>query len=588
MGTKARAKRQRASGFDWILKGLDAGLLFVLPLIFYRGFAEQFSTGKTLLAQALVALGLAAWSAALRLGKTRWPSSFKLALPLGALAAAALISCLNSPAPSFSLIEAEYFLSGPLWLLMWVTWSSGVADVRRAAKFVAAAGGVAAAVALLQWAGHDPLLFGGYGVPWGTMVPRMRLYSTFGNPNLLCGYLIGAIFPALALALIARSQAGKIGAWCSAAFVLAAIVGTGSYGGWAALIAGAIAAGLVYRAAQRGQRAGGAQLPKMAMKSALPVWLVAALVLQASVDPSLLSRAQGRLFLWRAAWPMFREHPLIGSGWGTFQLRFLELQAQFLAAHREWTRLWTMALEAHNDPYQILLETGLLGIAALVWLAVEYGRGVWTLAHSGSSRESVLWLSAGAGGVVAIFTNSLVNFQLAVAPTLILLFTLLGIPQKLAPQAESAPLRAVNRRATLPAAAGFIALCGGLFWGVASRAVGEMKYQAALEFESQGDFAAAEQSDRAGIAAAPWNGRLRFALARALYLQQKYPDALAEARLAERAFSDSHLEVLKARILDRVGRGPEALASYRRALYLDPTLKTVQSDIERLEQIPSN
>jgi hypothetical protein len=57
---------------------------------------------------------------------------------------------------------------------------------------------------------------------------------------------------------------------------------------------------------------------------------------------------------------------------------------------------------------------------------------------------------------------------------------------------------------------------------------------------------------------------------------------LAEVLLAERTFADSHLEVLKARIQDQMGLAGPALASYRHALALDPTLKSVQADIERL------
>ena len=51
---------------------------------------------------------------------------------------------------------------------------------------------------------------------------------------------------------------------------------------------------------------------------------------------------------------------------------------------------------------------------------------------------------------------------------------------------------------------------------------------------------------------------------------------------AERTYTDSHQEVLRARILEQLGRNSEALAAYRHALWLDPTLTSVQEDIERL------
>jgi hypothetical protein len=90
--------------------------------------------------------------------------------------------------------------------------------------------------------------------------------------------------------------------------------------------------------------------------------------------------------------------------------------------------------------------------------------------------------------------------------------------------------------------------------------------------------------DPSSISQAPQNGKLHFALARVPYLQQEYEPALSKAELAEAAYSDSHLVVLKARILDRMGRGAQALENYRRAQALDPTLRTVRPDIERLEE----
>ena len=103
---------------NWIW---EAGLLLVLPLAFYRGFAEQFSTPKFFLTKFLMITGLAVWG----LGRiwTAPPRRFRfnLALPLLTFSIAALISCLPSPAPRFSLMEVEYMLCGPVWVLLLVS-----------------------------------------------------------------------------------------------------------------------------------------------------------------------------------------------------------------------------------------------------------------------------------------------------------------------------------------------------------------------------------------------------------------------------------------------------------------------------------
>ena len=171
---------------NWIC---EVGLLLVLPLAFYRGFAEPFSTPKFFLTKFLVITGLAFWG----LGRI-WTAPprrfhFNLALPLFAFSIAALISCLASPAPRFSLLEVEYMLCGPVWVLLLVSTELGQGAVRRIAVLTGLAGMLVAGIIFLQWFGFDPVLLGGYQVDWTSMVARMRLYSTFGNPNFVGGYL---------------------------------------------------------------------------------------------------------------------------------------------------------------------------------------------------------------------------------------------------------------------------------------------------------------------------------------------------------------------------------------------------------------
>ena len=61
---------------NWIW---EAGLLLVLPLAFYRGFAEQFSTPKFFLTKCLIITGLAVWA----LGGVWTPALRRVRFPLG-------------------------------------------------------------------------------------------------------------------------------------------------------------------------------------------------------------------------------------------------------------------------------------------------------------------------------------------------------------------------------------------------------------------------------------------------------------------------------------------------------------------------
>jgi len=575
----------------------EAGLLLVLPLGFYRGFAEQFSTPKSFLTKSLIIVGLAVWALS-GIGRPAFRRGrFSLGLSLLVFNFAALVSCLNCPVPRFSLLEVELALCGPAWVLLLVSWDEGESSVSRIAMLTGVAGALVAGIALLQRLGYDPLLLGGYRVNWGTMVARMRLYSTLGNPNFVGGYLIGAIFPSLALAAVSRARWAKGLWWGLAVVMVAAIVETGSRGAWFGLAAGlAVAGAIVLRksSSRTEVRQPGGRAGSNILGFVVPVWCWPAALLTLTLTERLAAQFRGRVYLWRFSWPIFTEHPILGSGWGTYQLLYLEFQGKFLAAHPDYVGYWTNNRLLHNDPLQLLLEAGLVGFGALVWVLWEYGRQARRVLRQAAGPWARHGIAASAGGVTAILVDSLFNFQFAVPPTFILLFTLLAFPTLLQgndveegggdqpaptlPARRSPWLRAVKLASSLA----ILSAAGGLLWQQTRVLASERAYQAATVLEDHNNLGEAETAYRHSIDLNPLNGRAHFGLTRVCYLGGRFPEALQEIVLAERTYTDSHQEVLRAHIVDRLDRGEEALAVYRHALWLDPTLTSVQADIERL------
>ena len=129
-----------------------------------------------------------------------------------------------------------------------------------------------------------------------------------------------------------------------------------------------------------------------------------------------------------------------------------------------------------------------------------------------------------------------------------------------------------------------LAAAGGLLWQQTRVLASERLYQTASDLEDHNDLTGAEDAFRRSIDLNDLNGRAHFGLSRVLYSRGRSVEALEEIVRAERTYADSHQEVLRARILDQMGRNSEALAAYRHALWLDPTLTSVQEDIERLSK----
>jgi len=97
---------------------------------------------------------------------------------------------------------------------------------------------------------------------------------------------------------------------------------------------------------------------------------------------------QVRLLSWRDAIPMILERPLLGHGPDNFAAPFLPHISEDLAA------VSTGRIDkAHNDFLQVAATTGLLGLAAYLWVLVAYFRNVY--------RRGGWPLIALSGGVLA-------------------------------------------------------------------------------------------------------------------------------------------------------------------------------------------
>lgn len=107
-----------------------------------------------------------------------------------------------------------------------------------------------------------------------------------------------------------------------------------------------------------------------------------------------------RLYIWKSAFLMALEHPVVGTGWGTF--------GYFYPAFRLPIEKTTAGFFAHNDYLQFAAEGGF--IASLILIGI-FGMLLSSLrkhlrGSSSSSFECVALLL----GVIALFIHAIVNF----------------------------------------------------------------------------------------------------------------------------------------------------------------------------------
>ena len=200
-----------------------------------------------------------------------------------------------------------------------------------------------------------------------------RLVGGGGDPNAqAAGFLAAAFLGAGLMTIVAR----RARPWCAAGLILtmAGFFATKSRGGLVALVFAALAA-VILLPAYRRQILGA----MMAGGVAITVWV--------SANPNAFTRitdfgggGSGRTDLWTVAMRIFNQHPVVGSGLNSFQT----LEPRFALDPGNLAQVHVVA-EApeviHNTYLQLLSETGLIGLAAFILLALLTLRASWHAAR---------------------------------------------------------------------------------------------------------------------------------------------------------------------------------------------------------------
>lgn len=119
-----------------------------------------------------------------------------------------------------------------------------------------------------------------------------------------------------------------------------------------------------------------------------------------------------RLSMWKGTWQIFLDHPVVGTGPGTFLTVF----------HRYQEQAGYYSVNPHSQVLQILAETGLVGaLAFLIFLA-----GIGWLTVKLKPQQPAL-AAAAAGAAVASLLHACFDIDYSVSAIPMLLMTLLGL-----------------------------------------------------------------------------------------------------------------------------------------------------------------
>ena len=396
------------SNFSWIEKFVAGGQ--IMPLTY-----DQFDICKVFIMRAAALGGLGCWAfqfflkgGKLRRTKLDWLIVGFLAWVL--LTSFTSISVATALFGKYRRFEGFFsFLTYAIVYFLIVQVVDRPSRIRSLARTLLISGVIVAGYGVLQSLGADP-------VRWGALPFEVnRAFSTFGNPDLLGGFLIFPLVISIGMALSETSLGWRIFYWATFLITvwcwIAAAVRGAWIGGMVGLIIFAVAAVIARLKLKTVDwsfigltGAAGAAVVAKSMTvsgSVLNVWERLTSILQFG-EGSALTRFE----IWQAAIGAIKSRPIFGFGADTFRLVFPQYKP---LAYVKDAGYLSVADNVHDYPLQLMAGIGIIGFLLLYGL---FGWALWLGAPNAFTRGkgperlviAAFW-AAIVGYIVHLFTG---------------------------------------------------------------------------------------------------------------------------------------------------------------------------------------
>lgn len=450
------------------------GLVLLVPIIMsnwtWLGFSlpltyDQFDIIKVFTQRALTLIALGAWSWHLltKGGRVRRTKIDYLILALLAWILLTSVLSVQPPTAFFGKYRRfEGFVSFVNYaaiFFMVTQFADRASRIRSLARTLFFGGTFVSLYGVMQYIGIDP-------VKWGNLpFEANRAFSTYGNPDLLGGYIVFPLAISLALALSESNIKWRATYWLGFLVTVACWIVAFTRGAW---IGGVIAIGIIIAVAVLhriklsvvdysfagaiGVVATG--LVIISLNAASKVMNVVARV--ASIFDFGDASAASRFKIWEAAIEAIKDRPVFGFGADTFRLIFPRYKT---IEYVQQVGYLSVADNVHNYPLQI---ASALGIPGFLLLYGVFGAAAWFSAplvfrkHDGAERLVLAGFWAAAAGYLGHLM-----FGISVTGSSFLLWVAMAVV--LSPLARNVEIKAP--RWGVPAAAVCLVLVAALSVG---------------------------------------------------------------------------------------------------------------------------
>lgn len=333
--------------------------------------------------------------------------------PLSAIGLVVLIAAFRSDYPSLAAEGAIMFFTYTAVYYLAVNFITTRKEQRITVCVIAGTAGFISVIALLKRFDINPFFFWEYK----DLSPNNFLTGTYGNHNHFAGCLEMAI-PMLLCLLFTRNRTVvmKITIIGIAIFLLMMLTFTFSRGGWIATFSALVfMAGVSLKEKMHGKTFFIRTL--LSLLAVLILILISTPVFQRMaplIQANRSDHVEFRLKVWERSVALIKDHPVTGTGPGTFGQAFpLYNPGGFKV----------LPVTAHNDYIQFVAEIGVLFVPLGLWLLYCFFCTGFTKLKGRSRQTSGLTLGA-MTSVFALLIHTAFDFNLHI-PANALLFTVL-------------------------------------------------------------------------------------------------------------------------------------------------------------------
>jgi len=412
-------------------------LIIFTPLAFYPYLVRIFNPPKELAFNILVIIGLMLWFLKMTAKEETKITRTPLNLPILAFMAICTLSLLWSNSPMVSLLELPLFLAGPVLYFIVVNNIRDKYQINRLLIALLIISSLLGIYGIFQYQGIDFAF-------WKGNIARSKVFGLFGNVNYFAEYMIVPLSLAISLFFATRNRVCKVLLLVGILVMGGSLVLTFTRGSYLAIGISSIFMFLLYLASQ------GKSFIKEHKKIFILILTLIILVTFLFAIPNPLNKSgtvnskikrrisvakftQGsslkrRITIWEFTVLMIKDHPILGSGLGTFKYNSLNYQAKFLEqGENRSLYLYGIADKAHNEYLQLGAELGILGLGIFLWIIIIYfSYGIKLLKRTKDRYKQGILIGL-MGGITAVLVDAIFGFPLHLPATLVLFWLFIGL-----------------------------------------------------------------------------------------------------------------------------------------------------------------